>query len=472
MAILAEPPMLADPDFIPFEPPIGSNPGALKRNTVETIPRALYEGPRMVRYKRLISDAIVLTDPELIHELLVVQPESFRRDELAHRLLAPLLGSRSMLMAEGADWRWQRRAAAPAFRHESLLELVPLMTAAAGRQIEAWRGAPADQPVDVSIDMTKITFEIITETLFGRTSALDFEAFGDTLMEYSSSLRARAMLSFMRLPAWTPFPGRARSIRGRDRMRALIRASIDDHGGGAPSGLFEMLANAEDPETGRRQTEEEFVNNIATFLNAGHETTAVALTWTLWLLSKDIESQERVAAEATAVLGDGPLEAAHVEKLGFTRQVIQEAMRLYPPAPALARRPIRPMSFGGQKVTPRTQITVAIYPLHRNRGLWEQPDAFDPERFAPDKVKARPRHLYMPFGAGQRICIGATFSMIEATAVLAELVRAYRFRAMPGYRPQIWGHVTMRPHEGMPLYITPRGPARRRSRPEPAHAAA
>jgi cytochrome P450 len=467
--------MLADPDFIPFEPPIGSNPGALKRNTVETIPRALYEAPSKVRYRRFLADAVVLTDPELIHELLVVQPENFVRDDLARRLLAPLLGERSLLMAEGSDWRWQRRAAAPAFRHDSLLALVPLMTASARRQIEQWRALPKGQPVDVSIDMTQITFEIITETLFGRPSALDFDAFGQTLMDYSQSLRTRAVLSFARLPEWLPFPGRWKAARGRDRMLELIRAPVRDRSGlegKAPSGLFDMLLNAEDAESGRRQTQEEFVKNIATFLNAGHETTAVALTWTLWLLSKDLESQERVAAEAAEVLGEDPVEAGHIDRLVFTRQVIQEAMRLYPPAPALARRPRRSMEFGGEKITPRTQITVAIYPLHRNKGLWDQPDAFDPERFTPDQVKARPRHVYMPFGAGPRICIGATFSLIEATAVLAELVRAYRFAPMPGYRPQILGHVTMRPHEGMPLFITPRGAARRRAGTTAAEAAA
>ena len=147
-------------------------------------------------------------------------------------------------------------------------------------------------------------------------------------------------------------------------------------------------------------------------------------------------------------------------------------MWLYPPAPALARRPRMAMSFGGEAIPRRTQVTVAIYPLHRNQGLWDQPDAFDPERFAPDKVKARPRHAYMPFGAGPRICIGATFSLIEAVAVLAELARAYRFAPLAGYRPQILGHVTMRPHEGMPLYVTPREAGRRRAPRAPAEAVA
>jgi cytochrome P450 len=467
--------MLAHPDFIPFEPPAGRNPGALKRNMVETFQRALYETPCAKRYKRVLTDALVLTDPELIHELLVVRPEMFVRDELARRLLAPLLGERSLLMAEGVEWRWQRRAASPAFRHDSLLALVPTITAAAGRQIERWRAAPSDRTVDVDVDMTQVTFEIITETLFGRPSALDFDAFGQTLMDYSSSLTTRAIMSFMRLPRWLPFPGRGRASRGRNRMLQLIRAPIRDRSGldaEAPSGLFDLLLNAEDPETGRRMTEEELVRNIATFLNAGHETTAVALTWSLWLLAKDQDSQELLAAEARAVLGDDPVQSHHLDRLVFTRQVIQEAMRLYPPAPALGRRPRGRMIFAGQEIDARTTVSVAIYPLHRNHGLWDQPNAFDPGRFTPENVKARPRHAYMPFGAGPRICIGAAFSLIEATAVLAELVRAYRFAPLEGYRPQIFGHVTMRPHAGMPLYVSPRRPTKRGARRAPVEVAA
>jgi cytochrome P450 len=458
--------MLADPDFIPFEPPVGSNLKALKRNTVETIPLALYQRPCMVRYKRLLSDSILLTDPDRIHELLVEKAEHFERDTFARRLLAPLIGERALLMAEGAEWRWQRRAAAPAFRHDSLLQLVPLMTASARRQIEAWRKLPTGQPIDASWDMTRVTFEIITETLFGRTNALDFDAYGDTLYEYSRSLPARTLLYFTRLPAWTPFPGRRRSMRGRDRMLELIRDPVKNRAGldeKAPSGLFDLLHGAEDPETGRRMTDEEFVKNIATFLAAGHETTAVALTWTLWLLAKDPETQERVAEEVQRVLGDDPVEARHVDKLGFTRQVVQEAMRLYPPVPAMGRQPTRELEFGGLKIGPRSVVSVAIYALHRNRGLWEQPDAFDPGRFAPDKVKARHRYAYLPFGGGPRVCIGQVFSLIEATTILAEAVRAFRFAPQPGYRPQILGHVTMRPHEGMPLYLTPRAPGRRRA---------
>ena len=203
-------------------------------------------------------------------------------------------------------------------------------------------------------------------------------------------------------------------------------------------------------------TDEELVRNLATFMLAGHETTAVALTWTLWLLAKYPHVQDQVAAEAQATIGSGAVEAQQVERLAFTRQVLQEAMRLYPPAPAISRQPLAPLVLAGEQLTPATQVTITIYPLHRNRHVWKHPDSFDPDRFTVDQSKTRPRCAYLPFGAGPRVCIGASFAMIEATVILAILVHAFRFNAVTGHRPHPVARVTLRPRGGMPLYIEPR----------------
>jgi len=204
-------------------------------------------------------------------------------------------------------------------------------------------------------------------------------------------------------------------------------------------------------------TDEELVRNLATFMLAGHETTAVALTWTLWLLAKYPHVQDQVAAEAQVTIGSsGAVEAQQVERLTFTRQVLQEAMRLYPPAPAISRQPLVPLVLGGEQLTPATQVTITTYPLHRNRRVWKNPDSCDPDRFAVDQTKTRPRYAYLPFGAGPRSCIGASFAMIEATVALAVLVHAFRFTAVIGHRPHPVARVTLRPRGGMPLYIEPR----------------
>ena len=166
--------------------------------------------------------------------------------------------------------------------------------------------------------------------------------------------------------------------------------------------------------------------------------------------------QGRVLDEAQAVCGEGAIEAAQVERLAFTRQVLQEAMRLFPPAAAVVRQAVTETTLAGYRITTSTHINVPTYALHRHRLHWEQPDAFDADRFAPDRVKARSRYVYLPFGAGPRVCIGANFAMIESAVILATLVRAFRFRPVPGHTPKPVARVTIRPRGGMPLFIDPR----------------
>jgi cytochrome P450 len=198
---------------------------------------------------------------------------------------------------------------------------------------------------------------------------------------------------------------------------------------------------------------DEVMKNLLTFITAGHETTAVALTWTLWLLAKDQSVQARVFDEVTAVAGRDPISAAQVEELSFCRQVIYEAMRLYPPAAAIARQPKAAMTLRGIHIAADARVHIPVFALHRNARLWDHPNAFDPDRFAPDKVKARSRYAFLPFGGGPRVCIGASFAMIEAAVILATLVRAFRFCHVAGHKPKPVARVTLRPAAGMPLRV-------------------
>jgi len=200
----------------------------------------------------------------------------------------------------------------------------------------------------------------------------------------------------------------------------------------------------------------ELVSNLLTFVNAGHETTAAALTWTLWLVARDAAVQEQLAEEVGNVAGTGAIEPAHVDQLVMCRRVIQESMRLYSPVPAFARQPRAAMRLGGHDITPSTNVVVPVFVLHRHEQLWDAPAAFAPERFAPEQVKARARHAYLPFGAGPRVCLGASFAMLEATVILATLVRAFRLRAIPGHKPKPVARVSLRPQGGMPLYVEAR----------------
>jgi cytochrome P450 len=450
-----------DPDFVPFTPP--PQPLGLRgirtlwRNYIESVPQAAYE-QGILRIGPETSGALIVCEPDVIEDVLVKKADAFSRDPVTRRSFAPTIGANSLFLAEGAEWRWQRRAVAPIFRHETLTSFVPIFAAMAERQVERWRMAPRGAPVDAAPAMTRTTFDIIVEAMLGGSASLDAERYGQALTASFATIPWHLVYAMFGLPEWTPFPHRRRAMRARDELHRDIGRIVEARRHAKPErgDLLDLLLAAQDPETGRRMSDTEATRNLITFITAGHETTAVALTWTLWLLAKDQATQQRLADEVAAVAGNAPIGPAQVDGLAFCRQVIEEAMRLFPPAPAIARQPKMAMTLAGMPVGPRTRVHIPVFALHRNRRLWDHPNAFDPDRFEPEQVKARPRYAFLPFGGGPRVCIGASFAMIEAPTILASLVRAFRFRPAPGYKPKPVARVTLRPAGGMPLFVETR----------------
>src|SRR5215510_13032718 len=425
--------MLTNGDLMPFDPPAQPLRGlsslwTLGRNYIESFPRSTYE-QAVTRYRWGSSDILYVCDPTIIHEMLVDKPAAFSRDDVTHRAFTPVIGKTSLFLSEGSDWRWQRRTVAPIFRHEMLLSLVPTFAATAEQQVERWRTRSFDSPVEISAAMRRTTFEIIVEAILGGSAHLDADRYGHALSANFNTIPWHILLAALWAPAWMPFPGRRRAQRARDFLHADIRRLIAERAAKPADhpNLLNLLLGARDAETGRDMNEAEIVANLLTFITAGHETTAVALTWTLWLLAKDQATQQRVFDEVRSVAGDQPIDAARVEGLAFCRQVIQESMRLFPPAPGIARISKAAVKIGDMQFPPGTRIHIPVFALHRNAGLWDGPDAFDPDRFAPDLVKARPRFAFLPFGGGPRVCIGGGFAMLEAATILATIVRAFRF---------------------------------------------
>ncbi len=450
--------MYADPDFLPFDPP--PRPLGLRglptlwRNYVESIPRAGYE-EGLTRIKGAVSDLLLVCEPDVIGEILVEKAGAFSRDPVTRRSFAPMIGDNSLFLAEGADWRWQRRAVAPIFRHETLLSFVPVFAAMAQRQVERWRAAQCGVPVDAAAAMTRTTFDIVVETILGGSAGLDAERYGQELTVTFETIPWHLIYAMFSLPDWVPFPHRRRANQARDFLHREVRRIVENRRA-KPSphpDLLDLLLAARDPETGRMMSDTEVVQNLLTFITAGHETTAVALTWTLWLLAKDQATQARVADEIAAVAGTGPITASEVEGLSFCRQVIEEAMRLYPPAAAITRMPKAAMTLGGEHIGPRTRVHIPVFALHRNERLWDYPNAFDPDRFAAAEVKKRSRYAFLPFGGGPRICIGTGFAMLEAATILATMVRAFRFQPLARHKPMPVARLTLRPAGGMPLLI-------------------
>jgi cytochrome P450 len=208
-----------------------------------------------------------------------------------------------------------------------------------------------------------------------------------------------------------------------------------------------------DPETGRSMPGELLVDNIVSFLMAGYDTTALALTWTLYLISQSPEWEERMLAEIESVVGSEPVTAAHYRRLGVVQQVVSESLRLYPTAPVIIRDIVDDVSFYGTRIPAGTIGIIPIYAIHRHRSFWDDPDRFDPGRFDPDRAEKPSRYQYMPFGAGPRICLGATFALIEATIMVATFVRAARFEVDPQFIPTPTGRMFLLPKNGMPMRV-------------------
>jgi cytochrome P450 len=254
-----------------------------------------------------------------------------------------------------------------------------------------------------------------------------------------------------------PYPGRKRTEAAASYLRDAVSTMIADRRRepGSQDDLVALLLGAADPESGRRMTDAEITDNLLTFITAGHETTALGLGWTFMLLAKHPAIEQRVLDEIQAVTAGGPVRPEHVESLVYVRQVFQEAMRLYPPAPMIARRVTRTFDLAGVTIAADTMIAIPIYALHRHAAVWDDPDTFDPDRFAPEQAKARHRYAFMPFGAGSRICIGSAFATMEAVAILAVLLRALRLESQ-GPMPEALMKVTLRPTDKLCMRVTPR----------------
>jgi cytochrome P450 len=423
---------------------------AFIRNPLEVVPRAAYEEDFVAFGKR--TPRAWVTAPAIIKGVLLDQRESFRKITQI-RVLSPLLG-KGILTSEGAEWRWQRQAAAPMFRPDDLLAFVPAFVRSAEEVLRRWSASPAGAVRDVERDMTQATFDVVAATLLPSGEA----GFAETVQRSVATFQRNGgwdlLFAQLNLPRSLPRPGRfagPRAVRElRNRVGALVRERRDS----PADDLMRRLVLARDPETGNAMDDERLVDNLLTFYLAGHETTAKVLTWTLYLLARSPEWSERLRAEIASVTGGGPLGAAHIERLTLTQQVVKEAMRLYPPAPLMSRQAIEDVEIEGHRIRAGTSVLLPIYAIHRHTRRWDHPDEFDPGRFDAAREGAIQRYQFMPFGAGPRICIGMSFALLESAAILATLLARARFEPVAGVEPTPVARVTLFPKGGMPLRVS------------------
>jgi cytochrome P450 len=430
------------------------------KNPLSSLPQAVYE-QGIVAYDNGRGVVAWVTDPALIEEVLLARADSFGKTQVEKRVFESTMGD-GILTSQGASWKWQRRTAAPLFRPADLAGLVPAMTEAAEEQLRRWAAAPAGSRQAVDRDMTETTFRVISTTMFAGSADAEAAAIlhaADKALSTISWDVAAAMLHF---PHWLWYPGKYRRARAGRDLREAVRCVLARRRANGLQGndLLARLARARDPQTGAPMSEKQLVDNLVTFLAAGHETTAKALTWTLYLMARAPEWQHRIRREVREVAGDEPITAEHIEQLTLTRAVLEESMRLYPPAPVMTRQVIEDTVLGGERLPAGAHIVISIFAVHRHRKLWTDPDRFDPDRFLPERKARYARTQFMPFGFGPRTCIGASFAMLEGLAILATLVRRADFEWDGDHAPEPLSRVTLRPKGGMPLHVWPLKEAR------------
>jgi len=417
------------------------------RNPLQVIPQAAYVEDRVA----VGNNRVWVTSPAIIKAVLLDERDKFRKLTQI-RLLGPLLG-KGILTSEGADWKWQRQASAPMFRPQTLGTFVPAFVRAAKDTVARWRAAPGVHDIDA--DMTRATFDVVSATLLPSAD----EAF---VTQMQASIRAMQrnggwdmLYAAINLPKWFPRPGMVDGYDAARGLRAEVARLLAAQRDSGEDDLLHRLIAARDPETGRGMDDEQLVDNLLTFYLAGHETTAKALGWTLYLLARSPQWMDRVAHEVREVTGGEALTAAHVERLQLTQQVLKESMRLYPPVPIMSRQAVAATRLDGLDVEPGMSILMPIYAIHRHARRWDQPDVFDPTRFEAAREDAIPRYHYMPFGAGPRVCIGMSFALMEATAILATLAQHVRFETAADAEPVPVARVTLIPRDGLPLRVIP-----------------
>jgi cytochrome P450 len=428
------------------------------RNPLEVVPQQAYEED-FVRFGGTRSPRAWVTSPAGVKAVLLDERDKFRKLTQI-RLLRPLLGS-GILTSEGAEWKWQRQAASPMFRPAELAAFVPAFVRAAQARLKAWRAKPAGSVHAIDEEMTHATFDVIAATLLPSSD----RALGLAIQGSVSALQESGgwdlLFAAMNLPHWLPRPGMVSEVRAMKTLRSTVAAYIREQRErtlmpGMTEDLTQRLIAARDPESGQQMGDERLVDNVLTFFLAGHETTAKALAWTLYLVARYPEWAARLEEEIGHVVGKGPLGAQHIEQLMLTQQVLKESMRLYPPVPIMSRQAVADVEIEGHAVKPGTSLLIPIYALHRHARRWEDADDFRPERFAPENEAAIPRYQYMPFGAGPRVCVGRAFATMEAVALLATFLQHARFELSGGAEPIPVARVTLLARGGMPLRVTAR----------------
>lgn len=424
------------------------------RNAVAAFGARAYEA-RYIYDRNWMQDFLLVNDPDGVKRVLLDNADNYVKGRQVQRTTGPALGN-GLFNANGESWRAQRRTTAPMFSMRHVADFAAPMAAVAEHELSRWNAHPDGTVIDAADAMMRLTYAIIIDTMFSGDVKIDYAALARHFVTYLDTLGRIDLLGTLGVPHWAPTPKRLRAgvaLRFfRKELGALVerrRLQIASDPAAAPKDLLTLLLTARDPEGGALFGADAVYDNVMTFIFAGHETTANALAWTLYLLSQFPDAEARVADEVRDANGD-------TTKLVYTRMVLEEALRLYPPAPFVSRDSVAPDRIGGIDIRARTAVLISPWILHRHRALWEAPDYFDPERFAPGRREKIHRFAYIPFGGGPHICIGMGFSMQEALICLSAILSRWRLTLVEGHPVVPLARLTLRPEFGLKMRVTKR----------------
>lgn len=398
---------------------------------------------------------ISVADPELAQHVLVRNHRNYVKSR-NYEGLRLVLGN-GLVTSEGEHWRRQRKLAQPAFHRQRLAALAEVMAACVEERLQAWdeRTLRGPATVDVHQEMMQLTLRIVGRTLFGTDLGTDLGELGPAITTALHKANDFAE-SLLRLPLWLPTPSNLRFGRAKRVLDGIVHHIIEERRRSAQAGdaqrddVLGMLMAATDESGTERMSDEDLRDEVMTLFLAGHETIATAMSWTWMLLHQHPDVAARVRDEAATVLGGRAPGLHDLPRLTYTSQVLDEAMRLYPPAWIMERAALEEDRLGPWRVPPRAIVAVSPWVLHRHPALWPEPSRFDPDRFAPERAEGRHKHAYLPFGAGPRICIGNAFALMEAKIILATMIQRYAVEVTRPDRVVPDPKVTLRPKDGMP----------------------
>lgn len=408
----------------------------------------------IVHFRFLTDHIYLLSNPDYIKEALITENRNFIKNR-ALQLAKNVLGE-GLLTSEGDFHHRQRRLIQPAFHHQQIANYAATMVQYATRTHNRWKEGST---LDIHKEMMRLTLAIVGKTLFDTDMEVEAEEIGKALTEVLEGLNRTTTLPLGEILEKIPLPANRAYLQARKRLDATIyriindrRASGEDH-----ADLLSMLLAAQDTEgDGGRMTDKQVRDESMTIFLAGHETTANALTWTFYLLSQNPEKEERLHQEIDTVLNGHPPTFEDVPKLPYTKKVLTESMRLYPPAWVLGREAITPLQIGNYVIPEGAGVLMSQYVIHHDPRYYSDPNRFNPERWTPEFEKSLPSFAYFPFGGGARSCVGEQFAWMEGILLLTTIAQEWQMRLVSGHRVAMLPRITLRPKYGMRMTLTKR----------------